>query len=159
MPSSGSLARSGCGIMPSTLRPSLQMPAMFSSEPLGLASAVTSPFGVHVAEHDAVLVFQFRQRLLVAEVIAFHVADGNLQHFALGQLLRVRSVRALDANVHGLADVLQVRRCASARPGSSPDSQRIWKPLQMPRTSPPSAANLRTDSMTGENFAIAPVRR
>src|SRR5271157_95012 len=46
MPSSGAEARSGCGIMPRTLRPSLQIPAMFSSEPLGLASEVTSPLGV-----------------------------------------------------------------------------------------------------------------
>src|SRR5271157_1313101 len=46
MPSSGAEARSGCGIMPRTLRPSLQIPAMFSSEPLGLAAEVTSPLGV-----------------------------------------------------------------------------------------------------------------
>ena len=45
-PSSGSAERSGCGIMPRTLRPGLQMPAMFSSEPLGLASGVISPCGV-----------------------------------------------------------------------------------------------------------------
>ena len=61
MPSSGSLARSGWGIIPSTLRPSLQMPAMFSSDPLGLASAVTSPLGVRIAKDDAVLVFQLSQ--------------------------------------------------------------------------------------------------
>ena len=42
-PSSGSAARSGCGIMPSTLRPSLQIPAIFSREPLGFASRVISP--------------------------------------------------------------------------------------------------------------------
>src|ERR1051326_9044487 len=42
-PSRLSLERSGWGIIPSTLRPSLQMPAMLSSEPLGLDSAVTSP--------------------------------------------------------------------------------------------------------------------
>lgn len=42
-PSSASAARSGCGIIPNTLRPGLQIPAIFSSEPLGLASAVTRP--------------------------------------------------------------------------------------------------------------------
>ena len=46
MPSTSSLARSGCGIIPRTLRPSLQMPAMFSSDPLGFASSVSSPCGV-----------------------------------------------------------------------------------------------------------------
>jgi hypothetical protein len=44
-PSSGSLDRSGCGIIPSTLRPSLQIPAILSRDPLGLASAVMSPAG------------------------------------------------------------------------------------------------------------------
>src|ERR1700679_4343836 len=38
-----SLERSGGGILPTPSRPSLSTPAMFSSEPLGLASAVISP--------------------------------------------------------------------------------------------------------------------
>src|SRR3954467_7702375 len=42
-PSSELQARSGCGIMPSTLPASLTMPAMFRSEPLGLASALVLP--------------------------------------------------------------------------------------------------------------------
>ena len=42
-PSSGSEARSGCGIMPSTLPCSLSSPAMSCSEPLGLASLPTAP--------------------------------------------------------------------------------------------------------------------
>ena len=45
--------------------------------------------------------------MVIAEVVAFHVADRNFEHFALGQLLGVRRVGALDANVDGLADVLQ----------------------------------------------------
>jgi hypothetical protein len=45
-PRSASEERSGCGIIPRTLRPALQIPAMLSSEPLGLASAVTVPSGV-----------------------------------------------------------------------------------------------------------------
>src|SRR5713226_4444812 len=44
-PRADSLARSGCGIIPRTLRPGLQMPAMLSSEPLGFDSAVISPEG------------------------------------------------------------------------------------------------------------------
>ena len=44
-------------------------------------------------------------------------------------------------------------------PGSSPASQRIWKPLQMPSTGmPPRAASI-TDRMTGACAAIAPARR
>src|ERR1017187_2816551 len=45
-PSSASLDRWGWGIIPSTLRPSLSTPAMFSSEPLGFASALRSPVSV-----------------------------------------------------------------------------------------------------------------
>ena len=44
-PKAGSLARSGCGIIPSTLRPGLQIPAILSSDPLGFASELTSPDG------------------------------------------------------------------------------------------------------------------
>src|SRR5262252_9371422 len=42
-PSSGSAERSGWGIMPRTLRPGLQMPAILSRDPLGLASGVMRP--------------------------------------------------------------------------------------------------------------------
>ena len=41
LPSAGSHARSGCGIRPTTLRRSLQMPAMLCSEPFGLAASVS----------------------------------------------------------------------------------------------------------------------
>ena len=44
-------------------------------------------------------------------------------------------------------------------PGSRPDSVRIWKPLQMPRTSPPRPANASTACMIGEKRAMAPQRR
>ena len=44
-------------------------------------------------------------------------------------------------------------------PGSRPASQRIWKPLQIPSTGPPAAANSTTAPITGEKRAIAPQRR
>ena len=47
----------------------------------------------------------------------------------------------------------------SRAPGSSPASQRTWKPLQMPSTGPPSAAKRATASIAGEKRAIAPARR
>src|SRR5262249_21677884 len=46
LPSGDSHARSGCGISPTTLRASLQRPAMPLIDPFGLASSVTSPAGV-----------------------------------------------------------------------------------------------------------------
>src|SRR5437879_4370622 len=45
-PSSGSAARSGWGIIPRTLPPGLQIPAMLSSDPFGLASKEIWPSGV-----------------------------------------------------------------------------------------------------------------
>src|SRR5579864_3255337 len=63
-PSSGSAERSGCGIMPRTLPPELQIPAMLSSEPLGLAAEVTSPAGV---EYRNTMRFSRRSSSKVAE--------------------------------------------------------------------------------------------
>jgi hypothetical protein len=44
-------------------------------------------------------------------------------------------------------------------PGRRPASQSTWKPLQIPSTSPPSAAKRLTASITGAKRAIAPQRR
>ena len=44
-------------------------------------------------------------------------------------------------------------------PGRRPASVSTWKPLQMPTTGPPSAANRATASITGEKRAMAPGRR
>ena len=44
-------------------------------------------------------------------------------------------------------------------PGRRWLSQRIWNPLQMPSTGPPSAAWRCTACMTGLNRAMAPARR
>ena len=43
LPSSASAQRSGCGIMPRTFRPLLQMPAMLRAEPFGFDWRVTRP--------------------------------------------------------------------------------------------------------------------
>src|SRR3954464_7814821 len=45
-PSAASQARSGCGIMPTTLRRSLQMPAIACADPFGFESSATSPSAV-----------------------------------------------------------------------------------------------------------------
>ena len=74
--------------MPSTLRPSLSTPAMFSSEPLGFASARDLARRRRVAEGDAVVALQRRQRRSVAEVVALHVADGHAQHLPARQAVR-----------------------------------------------------------------------
>jgi hypothetical protein len=50
-------------------------------------------------------------------------------------------------------------RLRTSAPGSSPISQRTWKPLQVPMTSFPFRASFTTLGMIGENRAIAPHRR
>jgi hypothetical protein len=50
-------------------------------------------------------------------------------------------------------------RFGRSAPGRRRASHRIWKPLQMPSTGPPVAANARTAAITGAVLAIAPVRR
>ena len=44
-------------------------------------------------------------------------------------------------------------------PGSSPDSVRTWKPLQMPSTGVPAFARRTTSRMIGECAAMAPERK
>ena len=44
-------------------------------------------------------------------------------------------------------------------PGSRCASQRIWKPLQMPRTGSPARAAGMSSPITGANRAMAPQRR
>ena len=47
----------------------------------------------------------------------------------------------------------------TSAPGSRCDSQRIWKPLQMPSTGMPPRAASTISGMTLANRAIAPQRR
>ena len=58
--------------------------------------------------------------------------------------------------------ILQTKRRPELRmstPGSRPASQRIWKPLHIPSTRPPSLAKRATLFMIGAKRAIAPQRR
>ncbi len=91
-----------------------------------------------IAEDDAVLVLQFGQSGLVAEVVAFHVADRDLQHFAFGELLREGSVGAFNANMHRLADVLQSRvahQRAREQPGFAEDLETVADAEHQPAVS------------------------
>ena len=57
-----------------------------------------------------------------------------------------------------LAVELQIA-VAQHRAGQQARLAQIWKPLQMPSTGPPARRSRATAVMTGENRAIAPVRR
>ena len=76
-----------------------------------------------------------------------------------GRQSRVNGV-AVDSTVTSTsAQMNSTCRLARSTPGSSPASHRIWNPLQIPSTGPPSAANDRIASMTGATRASAPQRR
>jgi hypothetical protein len=64
-------------------------------------------FRCRITEYDAVLLSQLGVSSLIAEVIPFHVSDGNFQDFSLFQIVRKGSVSGFHAKVHLLADVLE----------------------------------------------------
>jgi hypothetical protein len=67
---------------------------------------------------------------------------------------------AVDSTVTSTSRQTKRRPALRSRaPGRRPASHRTWKPLQMPRTGPPSLAKPATAPITGENRAIAPQRR
>ena len=144
-PRRASDARSGCGMSPTTLRCSLQTPAMSSRLPFGLRT------------YRSTMRSSSRRRpaSLVAHVVALEVVDQGRSAPGLGQRGHGRATR-LDPAVNRLAEEGQPAFFWSA-PGA-PASVSTWKPLQMPTTGPPAAANRATASITGER-AIAPVRR
>src|SRR5439155_1145943 len=71
-----------------------------------------------------------------------------------GYGLEVCSTRRLTASQMNDSPSLRTRA-----PGSNPASHTTWKPLQIPRTNPPSFAKRTTEPITGENRAMAPHRR
>ncbi len=114
---------------------------------------------IQIAERHAVFSLQFVERALVGHIAAFAVGDRQTQDLSRFGRGGERRIHRFGAQPHFAADEFQVACCASARRATGPASTRIWKPLQMPSTRPPSAANLRTAVITGENLAIAPQRR
>ena len=113
---------------------------------------------VDVAEHHPVLVPELGQRVGVAGVVALEVVDGNAE---LGPDRHAGGEDGVGGSTRTATVVHRNRRprffCSA--PGSRPASVSTWKPLQIPTTGPPSAANRPTASMTGENRAMAPGRR
>jgi len=59
-----------------------------------------------VTEDDPVVAIKFRERGLIAEIIAFHVSNRDSQHFALLARLREGRLVVFDAHLDGLADIL-----------------------------------------------------
>src|SRR6202035_1912353 len=85
-------------------------------------------FGRGVAEDYAVLAPECIEGGRVAEVIAFHVPDGNLQDFAFFQVAGEWRVGTFHPQVDLLADVLQ-SRVAQQGPGQQPGLAENLKPV------------------------------
>ncbi len=60
-----------------------------------------------ITEDDAIVAFEFGERYLVAKVIAFHVADGDGQHFTFLAGIRERRVVVFHSYLYRLANILQ----------------------------------------------------
>lgn len=69
-----------------------------------------------IAENNAVIAPELRQRLGLAKVVAFHVPDGDFEHFAFLAGMSKWRVGALYPQMHRFADVLQ-SGIAQQRPG------------------------------------------
>src|SRR5258708_423997 len=72
-----------------------------------------------IAKHHAIVAVQFIQRSLIAEVVPFHVADGNGQYFSLRTSVGEWSRRILHSHLHRLANVFQ-SGVAHQRSGQKP---------------------------------------
>ena len=154
-----SVARSGCGIRPTTLRCRLQMPAMLLSEPLDVARAAYVAGGVGVAEDDLAVGLRARRarrdRRSSCLRRARSAAAAPVRRARGGE----RRVGLLDAHAARCCDTNLMRSLRTIAPGSRPASSSTWNPLQMPSTGPPRSANALTAAMIGEKRAMAPVRR
>ena len=87
LPTAVSHARSGCGIRPTTFRASLQIPAMFSSDPFGFAASVGSPNAFAYRNTIRPAASSSRERLGRRVVIAFAVRDRHAQDLPARQRL------------------------------------------------------------------------
>ena len=99
----------------------------------------------------------------VMRAVAAFAADGGL---VLGICSGRRSPTRLVNGVSSRSATIRTSRPRKRRPrlrrsapGTSPASAMTWKPLQIPRTRPPSAANAEMARITGLNRAITPARR
>src|SRR5258707_9157849 len=97
---------------------------------------------VRVAEYDAVVAVQPGKRRLVAKIIAFHVADGDGQHFAFAASVGKRSVVVFDSYLHRFADIFQ-SDVAHQRSGQQSG---LTQNLE-------AVADTEDDSATGREFA------
>ena len=93
-----SSARSGCGIMPSTLPASLRMPAMPRAEPLTSSA---------IAEGHAALAFEPVERRCVGLVIAVVVRDRDEDVLARIILRGEQALAVLDLQRHRPADEVE----------------------------------------------------
>ena len=155
----GSHARSGCGIRPTTLRASLQRPAMLSTDPFGFAASVDRAAARRVAEDDLPVRFELREHVRRREVVAFAVRDRHPQHLARRGRGRERRVGLLDADVHVLAVELQARGCAASRRAAARPRAESGSRCRCRAPARRASANACTARMIGEKRAIAPVRR
>ena len=78
-PSNSSHARSGWGIIPSTLRRSFTMPAISRIDPLGDPSP-TGDRPAHIAKHHSLLALEHLERRPIGDVPPFAMRHRNLQH-------------------------------------------------------------------------------
>ena len=78
-PSNGSHARSGCGIIPSTLRRSLTMPAMSCIDPFGDVALDRRTILPHIPKRHPLLALEHVERLVISNEAPLPMRHRNLQ--------------------------------------------------------------------------------
>ena len=157
-PSKSSQARSGCGIRPQHIALRVADAGNVVARAVWICGLGDAALSITVTNDNAIVAAQLVKSLIVADVVSLSMSDGDAPHRSLLHLIRKRRIRSFDAHVDVFTNKMQI---AIADQGARQKTRfaKNLKPLQMPSTNLPVAANFFTDSITGENRARAPARR
>jgi len=97
----------GMGHHAENVSPGVQDARDVAQGAVGIGLRGNFSFGSGVAEGDSVFGFKLMQVLGGAVVVAFHVTDGQLKHFALGEPGGKGAIRGFSAEIDLLADVFE----------------------------------------------------
>ncbi|GBC86832.1 hypothetical protein HRbin12_00831 [bacterium HR12] len=143
---------------PTTFPAAFRTPAMAWADPFGLCASSTVPSGAQYRKTTSPS-SSIRARSSSAATNCPSPCLMGISSTSPGASPSVRGEREVSTRTCTTRQMNRSERLRIKAPGSSPASQRIWNPLQIPTTGPPAAANRTTSSMIGAKRAIAPHRR
>ena len=148
-PKASEQARSGMRHHPKHIAVLIADPGNIPERSIGVGGGNDISVLVGVAIDHLVIGLQLVKGPVIGIIAAFAMGNGYFKGIPLV---------AGAAQINILGDELPVG-IAEQAPGRRWDSQRIWNPLQTPKTLPPSAAKRDTLCIIGLKRAMAPQRR